>query len=248
VYCGAPRPPYGTMAERTVVPRAFCIPVPDAVDDLTAAALPNPAMSSWLALLWRAKLQPGETVLILGATGVAGRLAVQVARHLGAGRVVGAGRNAEALSALAGLGADATIRLEGSDSELEEAFARQAGDGGYDVVLDYLWGRPTEALVAALTGHDLLAEPTRTRLVQIGEMAGPILRLPAEAMRSSGLEVMGSGGGSIPPAAIFEMFPRLWELAANGDLRVDAEPVPLADVEEAWRRRSHDGRRLVFVP
>jgi len=181
VYCGAPRPPYGTMAETTVVPRAFCLPVPDAVDDLTAAALPNPAMSSWLALSWRAKLEPGETVLILGATGVAGRLAVQVARHLGAGRVVGAGRNAEALAALAGLGADATIRLEGSDSELEEAFARQAGDGGYDVVLDYLWGRPTEALVAALTGHDLMAEPTRTRLVQIGEMAGPILRLPAEA-------------------------------------------------------------------
>lgn len=248
VYCGAPRPPYGTMAERTVVPRAFCMPVPDAVDDLTAAALPNPAMSSWLALLWRAKLQPGETVLILGATGVAGRLAVQVARHLGAGRVVGAGRDADALAALAGLGADATIRLEGSDSELEEAFTRQAGDGGYDVVLDYLWGRPTEALVAALTGHDLMAEPTRTRLVQIGEMAGPILRLPAEAVRSSGLEVVGSGGGSIPPAAIFEMFPRLWELAANGDLRVDTEPVPLPDVQAAWRCRSHGGRRLVLVP
>jgi NADPH2:quinone reductase len=235
------------MAETTVVPRAFCLPVPDAVDDLTAAALPNPAMSSWLALAWRAKLQPGETVLILGATGVAGRLAVQVARHLGAGRVVGAGRNAEALAALAGLGADATIRLEGSDSELEEAFARQAGDG-YDVVLDYLWGRPTEALVAALTGHDLMAEPTRTRLVQIGEVAGPILRLPAEAVRSSGLEVMGSGGGSIPPAAIFETFPRLWELAAKGELRIDVEPVPLSDVEAAWQRRDLSGRRLVRIP
>jgi NADPH2:quinone reductase len=236
------------MAETTVVPRAFCLPVPDAVDDLTAAALPNPAMSSWLALAWRAKLQPGETVLVLGATGVAGRLAVQVARHLGAGRVVGAGRNAEALAALAGLGADATIRLEGSDSDLEEAFARQAGDGGYDVVLDYLWGRPTEALVAALTGHDLTAEPTRTRLVQIGEMAGPILRLPAEAVRSSGLEVMGSGGGSIPPAAIFETFPRLWKLAAKGELRIDVEPVPLPDVQAAWQRSDLGGRRLVLVP
>jgi NADPH:quinone reductase-like Zn-dependent oxidoreductase len=248
VYCGAPRPPYGTMAEMTVVPRALCLPVPDAVDDLTAAALPNPAMSSWLALAWRAKLEPGETVLILGATGVAGRLAVQVARHLGAGRVVGAGRNAEALEELAGLGADATIRLQGSDAELEKAFARQAGDGGYDVVLDYLWGRPTEALVAALTGHDLMAEPTRTRLVQIGEMAGPILRLPAEAVRSSGLEVMGSGGGSIPPAAIFETLPRLWELAAKGELRVDVEPVPLPDVQAAWQRSDLGGRRLVLVP
>jgi NADPH:quinone reductase-like Zn-dependent oxidoreductase len=129
VYCAGPRSPYGTMAEKTVVPRAFCLPVPDAVDDLTAAALPNPAIASWLSLEWKAKLEPGETVLILGATGVAGRLAVQLARHLGAGRVIGAGRNAEALEALAGLGADATIRLEGSDDELEEAFADQARDG-----------------------------------------------------------------------------------------------------------------------
>jgi NADPH:quinone reductase-like Zn-dependent oxidoreductase len=186
-------------------------------------------------------------VLILGATGVAGRLAVQIARHLGAGRVVGAGRNTEALAALAGLGADATIRLQGSDSDLEAAFAGQAGDG-YDVVLDYLWGRPTEALVAAVTGHDVMAKPTRTRLVQVGEVAGPILRLPAEAVRSSGLEIMGSGGGSIPPAAIFETFPRLWELAAKGELRIDVEPVPLPDVEAAWQRRDLGGRRLVLVP
>jgi NADPH2:quinone reductase len=247
VYCGGPRPPFGTMAETTVVPSTFFMPVPDAVDDLTAAALPNPALSSWLALVWRAKLEPGETVLILGATGVAGRLAVQIARHLGAGRVVGAGRNAQALAALAGLGADATVRLEGSDAELEEAFARLAGDG-YDVVLDYLWGRPTEALVAALTGHDVLAAPTRTRLVQVGEAAGPILGLPAEAVRSSGLEIMGSGGGSIPPAAIAETFPRLWELAAKGELRMDVEPVLLPDVEAAWRRHDLDGRRLVLVP
>jgi NADPH:quinone reductase-like Zn-dependent oxidoreductase len=248
VYCGGPRAPYGTMAEQTVVPRAFCLPVPDAVDDLTAAALPNPAMSSWLALLWRARLEPGETVLILGATGVAGKLAVQIARHVGAGGVVGAGRNPEALEALAGLGADATIHLEGSDTELQKAFAHQAEDGGYDVVLDYLWGRPTEALVAALTGHDLMAEPTRTRLIQIGEMAGPILKLPAEALRSSGLEVMGSGGGSVSPAVIFETFPRLWEAAAKGELHIDTEPVPLRDVEEAWHRSNVGGRRLVLVP
>ena len=230
------------------MPRAFCLPVPDAVDDLTAAALPNPAIASWLALEWKARLEPGETVLILGATGVAGRLAVKLARHLGAGRVVGAGRNAEALEALHGLGADATISLEGSDDELEEAFADQAGDGGYDVVLDYLWGRPTEALVAALTGHDVTAESRRTRLIQIGEMAGPIIRLPAAALRSSGLEVMGSGGGSIPPAAIFETFPRLWQLAAKGELRIDAVPVPLTDVEEAWQRTDLGGLRLVLIP
>jgi NADPH2:quinone reductase len=116
------------------------------------------------------------------------------------------------------------------------------------VVLDYLWGRPTEALVAALTGHDVTAESRRTRLIQIGEMAGPSIRLPAAALRSSGLEVIGSGGGSIPPAAIFETFPRLWELAANGELRIEAEPVPLAEVEEAWQRSNLGGRRLVLIP
>ncbi len=248
VYCGGPRAPYGTMADKTVVPRAFCVPVPDAVDSLTAAALPNPALSSWLPLQWKAKLEPGETVLILGATGIAGRLAAQVARHLGAGRVVGAGRNAVALAELADLGADATICLEGSDAELEDAFAHEAANGAYDVVLDYLWGRPTEALVAALTRHDVTAEPTMTRLVQIGEAAGPMVRLPAAALRSSGLEIMGSGGGSIPPAAIFETFPSLWELATNGTLHIDIEPVPLADVEQAWQRRDSGGRRLVLIP
>jgi len=178
---------------------------------------------------------------------VAGKLAVQVARHLGAGRVVGAGRDREALGALPGLGADATIRLEGSNPDLAEAFAREAGEGGYDVVLDYLWGRPTEALLSALTGDDVAAESMRTRLVQIGEMAGPDIRLSAAALRNSGLEILGSGGGSIPHAAIFETFPKLWELAAGGGLRVDAEPVPLAEVEEAWRRPGARGRRLVFV-
>jgi NADPH:quinone reductase-like Zn-dependent oxidoreductase len=173
---------------------------------------------------------------------------VQIAKHLGAGRVVGAGRNEGVLEELSDLGADATVRLGGSDSDLAGAFAREAGKGGYGVVLDYLWGHPTEALLEALTGHDVTAESSRTRLVQIGEMAGPTVQLPAGALRSSGLESLGSGGGSIPHEAIFETFPKLWDLAGSGGLRVDTEPVPLSEVEGAWRRRDAGGRRLVFVP
>jgi NADPH:quinone reductase-like Zn-dependent oxidoreductase len=248
VYCGGCRPPYGTMAEMTAAPRAFCLAVPDGVDDLTAAALPNPALSSWLALVWRARLRPGEIVLILGATGVAGKLAVQIARHLGAGRVVGAGRDGKALGTLLGLGADATIRLKGSDTDLADAFTGAARPGTYDVVLDYLWGHPTEVLLEALTGHDVTAEASSTRLVQIGEMAGPDIRLPAAVLRSSGIEILGSGGGNISYEAIFETFPKLWELASKGELRVDAEPVPLSEVEGTWQRRGASGRRLVFVP
>src|SRR5262245_51992750 len=187
VFCGGARPPYGMMAERVVVSRAWCLPVPEEIDDVTAAALPNPALSAWLSLVWRAQLRPGETVLILGATGVAGQLAVQIARHLGAERVVAAGRNRRVLATLQGLGADATLPLDLSDQELTGAFVREAGSKGFDIVLDYVWGHPTEVLLEALTRHDLKIAASRTRLVEIGEMAGPTIALPAAVLRSSGL-------------------------------------------------------------
>jgi NADPH:quinone reductase-like Zn-dependent oxidoreductase len=248
VYCGGARPPYGMMAERAVVSRAWCLPVPDQVDDVTAAALPNPALSAWLSLIWRARLQPGEKVLILGATGVAGQLAVQIARHLGAERVVAAGRNRRVLATLRDLGADATIALDLPDQELAAAFIREAGPRPFDVILDYVWGHPTEVLLETLTRHDLKIAASRTRLVEIGEMGGPTIALPAAALRSSGLELYGSGGGSVPHEAIFGAFPQVWALAISGKLRINTEPVPLADVERAWQRRDLDGRRLVFVP
>ncbi len=249
VFCGGSRPPYGMMAERTVVSRFRCLPIPDAVDDVAAAALPNPALSSWLPLVWRARLQPGETVLILGATGVAGKLAIQIAKHLGAGRVVAAGRNRHVLETLPDLGADAIIALDQSDRELTAAFVRESGQNPFGIVLDYLWGRPTAVLIDALTGHDLKAESSIVRLIEIGEMAGPTLSLSAAALRSSGLEIYGSGGGgSIPHTAILETFPKLWELAATGTLRIDTEAVSLADVESTWQRQAASGRRIVFVP
>lgn len=248
VYCGGARPPYGMMAERTVVSRAWCLPVPEEVDDVTAAALPNPALSAWLSLIWRAHLQPGETVLILGATGVAGQLAVQIAKHLGAERVIAAGRNPRVLTTLRDLGADATIALDLSDQELTAAFIREAGPRRFDVVLDYVWGHPTEVLLQALTRHDLKIAASRTRWVEIGEMAGPTIALSAAALRSSGLELYGSGGGSVPHEAIFEAFPEVWALAQRGKLRIKTESIPLADVEHAWQQRDLDGRRLVLVP
>src|ERR1700719_924012 len=128
MFFGGPRRPYGAMAERTVVRRAQCFLVPDDVDDDTAAAIPNPGVSAWLSLTHRAKLASGETVLILGATGVTGKLAVQIAKLLGAKRVIGAGRNARMLDRLRELGADATIQLEQAGDALKEAFAREAED------------------------------------------------------------------------------------------------------------------------
>src|ERR1043166_3782180 len=173
--CGRARKPYGMMATLSVVPRTWCVPVPEGVEDGVAAALPNPALSSWLPLTGRARLKRGETVLVLGATGVAGKLAVQIARHLGAGRVVAAGRDESVLRTLPELGADATISLNTRDQELAAAFGGEARHKPFDVVLDYLWGHPTEVLLQALTGHDVMAESRRIRLVQIGEMAGPTI-------------------------------------------------------------------------
>jgi NADPH:quinone reductase-like Zn-dependent oxidoreductase len=236
------------MAEQTVLSRRRCLPVPDEVDDNTAAALPNPALSSWLPLVWRAHLKPGETVLILGATGVAGKLAIQIAKHLGAGRVVAAGRDKHVLETLPDLGADATIALDQGDQELIAAFIREANHKHFDIVLDYLWGHPTEVLLDALTGHDVMAAADTVRLIEIGEMAGPTISLSASALRSSGIEIYGSGGGSISHTAIFDAFPQMWALAASGQLRIDTESVPLAEIEDAWGRTDLLGRRLVINP
>src|SRR5215470_8796437 len=187
VFFGGVRRPYGAMAERTVVRRVQCFPVPDSLDDDTAAAIPNPGVSAWLSLKHRAKLASGETALILGATGVTGKLAVQIARILGAARVVAAGRNEKTLSTLAELGADATIRLDQPDQELIEDFRRHARQQRFDVIIDYLWGRPTEALLSAITVEEFAAAGSETRLVQVGESAGPPSRCalpPCGAPRS----------------------------------------------------------------
>src|SRR5256886_7718843 len=155
----------------------------------------------------------------------------------------------ECSSDLPDLGADAIIPLNQPDQGLTAAFLEEARRGHFDIILDYLWGHPTEVLLDALTGHDLRAESTRSRLVEIGEMAGPTISLSAAALRSSGLELYGSGGGgSMPHTAIIDAFPQLLALAADGTLHIDTEPVALADVEHGWQREDVRGRRIVLIP
>ena len=246
VFFGGPRPPYGAMAQRTVVPRALIFPVPENVNDETAAALPNPGVSAWLSLAYRAKLVRGENVLILGATGVTGKLAVKIAKLLGATRVVAAGRNQQALSALHNLGADATISLALPEAELSEAFLREAGQSGFQVVIDYVWGRPTEAFLAAITRREFAAIKSETRLVQVGESAAPAITLPAAVLRSTALTILGTAG--IPPRnVLLEAFQQVMAHAAKGELHIETERVPLADIEKAWQR-DQSSRRLVIIP
>ena len=247
VFFGGPRRPYGAMAQRTVVRRAFCFPIPHGVDDDTAAALPNPGVSAWLSIAFRAKLVPGETVLILGATGVTGKLAVQIAKILGAGRIIAAGRNEQVLNSLSGLGADAIIRLDQPDQDLIEAFRREAGNTGFGVIIDYLWGRPTEALLAAIARTGFTAVGRETRLLQVGESAGPTISLPAAVLRSAAVTILGTAG--IPSIDVLtDVNRQVMAYAASGALRIETERVPLADIEDAWQRQVQGGRRLVVIP
>jgi NADPH:quinone reductase-like Zn-dependent oxidoreductase len=249
VFFGGPRPPYGSMAERTVVSRARCFPLPDNVNDDIAAAVVNPGLSAWGALVWRAQLAPGETVLILGATGVTGKLAIQMAKLLGAGRVIAAGRNEQVLNTLHDLGADTTIRLGKPDQDLTEAFAREAGDNGFDVIIDYLWGPTTEALLAAIARRNLKPASSRVRLVEVGESAGPSISLAAAALRSSRLEILGAGSGNAAasPEMWIEAVRQLMSNIGCGTLRIETERVPLGEVESAWHQEQH-GRRAVIIP
>ena len=246
VWFALPRAPYGSMAERTVASARMIAPLPDDLTDAQAAALINPGMAAMLPLAWRGKLAEGETALILGATGVAGRLAVQLAKLMGAGRVVAAGRDPRALESLSDLGADTLIRLDRPKDELAAEFAAQAGSDGYKVIVDYVWGDPTEALLAALTVHEFKGATWETRLVQVGDMAGPTIALPAEVLRSAPITLVGSGGFAPPPVRA-RCYGDLVAHAAAGRLRIDTEEFPLAEVAEAWSRGDRDGRRQVLV-
>jgi NADPH2:quinone reductase len=242
VYFGFSRAPFGSMAERTATRRSMCFPLQDGIDDIQAAAIGNPGMSAWISLKERAHVAAGETVMVLGATGVAGQLAIQVARHFGAKRVIGVGRNVEAITAA---DVDSIIALGEPEDAVREAFAAEAAKG-IDVVIDYLWGRPTELLLEALAKGFKASSTPATRLVEVGASAGPNINLPGAILRSVDLTLLGSGFGSAALEVIFAAIPKLFALAAEGKLKIDVEPVPLADVESAWTS-SEKGRRIVFT-
>lgn len=241
VYFVFVRKPWGPMAELAAAPVDKCIPLPDGIGDVQAAAIANPGMSAWLSLKERAGLVAGESVLILGATGVAGQLAIQTARRLGARRVIGAGRN---VAAIAG-DVDAAIALGEPEDAVRQAFAKEIS-GGIDVIVNYLWGRPTELLFEELAKGFKASVTPRTRMVEVGESAGKTVTLPGALLRSIDLTLLGSGFGSVPLERILQAIPTVFSLAAEGKLTVDVEAVPLSEAESAWNR-GEKGRRVVFT-
>jgi NADPH2:quinone reductase len=239
VYFDGPVAPFGSMAQRALVDPDHTYSVPDGVPDGVAVALGISGLAAWLALTWRAKLEPGEHVLVLAASGVLGQIAVQAAKLLGAGRVVAAARSQEGLERCMQLGADASVRLDGRE-DLSEAMA-QAGDGRIDVVLDPLWGEPLVAAVGAAS--------VGARLVQIGAGAGAEATIPSAPVRGKMLVLMGHTNFAAPPEVKREAYARMSEAVLSGEITVDVDPLSLDEVGEAWRRlQAGSHRKIVLVP
>ena len=235
----------GTMAETALADERRSIQLPDDVDAATVAATLNPAMSAWVALRLRVTIDPGQSVLVLGATGNAGTMAVRVAKLLGAAHVVGAGRDLQRLEALPTVGADELVQLTDDDHETAGALARAAAD--VDIVLDYLWGKPTQQAITAL----LTARSDRSRRldwIQIGSVAGPTIELPSAALRSANLRLQGNGQGAVSTGAYLAELPSLVAEIAAGTIALTARVKRLADVELIWADADRPGERTVLVP
>jgi NADPH:quinone reductase-like Zn-dependent oxidoreductase len=239
VYFDAPIPPFGSMAERALIDPRSTYPVPGGVPDGVAVALGISGLAAWLALTWRAQLQEGEHVLVLGASGVVGQIAVQAAKLLGAARVVAAARSPEGLERALELGADASVRLdEGAD--LPAALA-EAAEGRIDVVVDPLFGEPFAAALGAASFG--------ARIVQLGAGAGAEAVVPSAAIRGKMLVIMGHTNFAAPPEVKREAYRRLAEAADAGDLEVAVDTMALDRVQEAWQRLSAGShRKIVLVP
>jgi NADPH:quinone reductase-like Zn-dependent oxidoreductase len=242
VYFVDPPPPNGALAERTLIDPSATHPVPEDLDPGVAVALGIAGLAGWLALSWSAKLREGETVLVLGATGTVGQVAVQAAKLMGASRVVAAGRNTDGLGRAAELGADATVRL-GEAGDLAERFREAAGDaGGFDVIVDPLWGEPG---VAAME-----ASKRFTRHVALGQSAGMHAQVSVATVRNKPLTIVGHTNYAIAFEDQRDAYAEMTAHAVAGRLTADVDSVPLDDVASAWERlrAGSPGAKLVVVP
>ncbi|GMK39601.1 NADPH:quinone reductase [Paenibacillus sp. CCS19] len=245
IYFVAPDTSIGTMAEKTIVDLRRSVVLPEGADSVRIAAAMNPAMSSWVALRRRILLEPGQKVLVLGATGSSGQMAVQIAKQLGASHVIAAGRDQERLESLKELGADSTVSIAGDLADAASRLGEAASE--VDVVVDFLWGKPTELTILPL----LMKRSDRSRAltwIQIGSIAGAEAVIPSAALRSANFQLIGSGQGSVTPAGYLAEFPALIDTILAGKLQVNAVPSPLSKLEEVWDAPVAAGQRIVFVP
>lgn len=239
----------GMMAEKAIVNKEYISEVPDGLSDAIAAALPNGVMGAALALKYRAALQQGETVLINGATGFTGKVAIQIAKHYGAKKIIVTGRNENVLQSLTALGADEIISLHQDDTTFVQHIKEIHAQTPIDVVIDYIWGHSAELILSTLKGNGTFSH--RTRYVTVGAMSGDTIQLSSQILRSVDIQLSGSGIGSWTEeefAKLFsEILPEMFQLAAEGKLIIDITTFPLQEIEQYWNREALNGGRLVVL-
>jgi NADPH:quinone reductase-like Zn-dependent oxidoreductase len=248
VFTSSGPPPYGTFAERIASPDAMRFPLPPGAPPEAVAAGVNPGMASWLPLQTR-RAETGRlgTVLVLGATGMSGFLAVQNARLLGAARVVGVGRSEAALDRAAGAGAQ-TLALTGDRDTDAEALAKVLDGDLPALVLDFVWGPVAETAFRALRREGLGEDSADIKYVQIGALAGAEAAVPSSLLRSRKLTISGSGAGSVPAADIKAQIPVYIQLIADGSVQVPFRTFALSQAGAAWTASAESGPRVVLVP
>ncbi len=239
----------GMIAEQAIIDKNMVVKLPDHLDDASAAALPNAVMGSAMALLFKANMQAGETVLINGATGVTGRIALQIAKHYGAKKIIATGRNEQSLKELLSLGADDIISLQDNEESFISQIKKIHHETPINIVIDYLWGQAAEMILTALKGKGMFTTPTR--FITVGGMINDKITLSSSILRSTNLQISGSGIGSWTKdeinLLIKEILPEMFQLAADGKLKIETLTIPLQEVERAWTMNIDSGKRLVIT-
>ncbi|KAA2221575.1 quinone oxidoreductase family protein [Chryseobacterium sediminis] len=238
----------GTVAEKAVADKKMTVPIPEELDFSIAAALPNAVMGSAMALKFKAGLQPGNTVLINGATGITGRIAVQIAKLYGARKIIVTGRNEESLQSLRELGADEVISLQSTDDDFKQKIKEIHQQTPIDVVLDYIWGHSVEMILSAFKGDGSFSH--KTKLVTIGGMSGDTIQLSSQILRGTDIHISGSGLGSWTKeesALLFsEIIPEMYQAAVEGKIKMETEEVDIKNIEAVWNAEIQSGKRLVI--
>jgi NADPH:quinone reductase-like Zn-dependent oxidoreductase len=239
----------GMLAEKATIHKDLIVKIPGGLDDATAAALPNAVIGAAMGLKFKADIKPGDVVLINGATGFTGRVAVQIAKYYGAKKVIVTGRNQQSLSDLLSLGADEIVSVLQDDESFKAQIAAIHADTPIDVIIDYLWGNTAEIILACFKGDGSFTN--QVRYVSVGAMAGDLIQLSAANLRSVDLQLTGSGLGAWSKQQVgllfSEILPEMFQLAAEGRLKVETISVKLEDIAELWDLEVPGGQRLVVT-
>jgi NADPH:quinone reductase-like Zn-dependent oxidoreductase len=239
----------GMLAEKATIEKRRMVKLPEGLSDSTAAALANAVIGSAMALRFKGAIQPGDVVVINGATGFTGMVAVQIAKHYGASKVIATGRNIQSLQKLLALGADEIIAITPDDTQFLSQVKQHHQEKPIDVIIDYLWGHSAELLLSSLMGQGSFTN--KVRFVSVGSMAGDLIQLSAANLRSVDLQLTGSGLGSWSKEQVTPLFaeilPEMFQLAADGKLKVETIEVKLADISSLWNLEVADVNGLVVT-